>query len=137
MLTLIGSLLGGIGSSILAPVLGFITSKNTIELDGFKTAAGLDTEAYKAALAAQTEMAQLRAAQNSWWGARLIILVAGGSASLHFAAVMLDSTFRFGWGVPRVPAPYDGYEWAIVQSFFLLAPAMPLVSAVSTWLGRK
>ena len=137
MLTMFGSLLGSIGSAVVAPVLGFLTSRATIDLEGFRTAAGLDTEAYKAALAAQGEMARLRAAQNTWWGARLIILVAGGSASLHFAAVMLDSTFRFGWGVPRCPAPYDGYEWAIVQSFFLLAPAMPLVSAVSTWLGRR
>ena len=133
----IGTLLGGLGSSLLTPLLGFLTSKETIELDGFKTAAGLDTEAYKAALAAQVQIAELRAAQNGWWGARLIIMLAGGSAALHFAAVMLDSTFRFGWGVPKVPAPYDGYEWAIVQSFFLLAPAMPLASAVSTWLGRK
>lgn len=137
MLGLIGRLLGGFGSSLLAPVLTFLSSKAATELDGFKTAAGLDTEAYKAALAAQVQMAQLRAAANTWWGARLVILLAGGSASLHFSAVMLDSTFQFGWGIPRVPAPYDGYEWAVVQSFFLLAPAMPLVTAASVWLHRK
>ena len=134
---LLGSLVGGLGSAVLRPVLGFLTSRDAVRVDGFKTAAGLDVEAYKAALDAQVEFARLRAAQTGWWGARLVVLVAGGSASLHFAAVMLDSTFRFGWGVPKVPPPYDGYEWAIVQSFFLLAPAMPMASAVSAWLGRK
>ncbi len=137
MLGLLGSMLGGLGSAVLQPVLGFLASRAAVEVDGFKTAAGLDTDAYKAALAAQVELARLRAAASGWWGARLIVMVAGGSAALHFAAVMLDSTFRFGWGVPKVPPPYDGYEWAIVQSFFLLAPAMPVASAVSAWLGRK
>lgn len=137
MLGLLGTLAGGLGSAVLRPVLGFLASRDAVDLDGFRTAAGFDADAYKAALAAQVDIARIRAAQSRWWGARLIVGVAGGSASLHFAAVMLDSTFRFGWGVPKVPPPYDGYEWAIVQSFFLLAPAMPVASAISAWLERR
>ena len=56
------------------------------------------------------------------------------------AAVALDTLIPpFGsWGVPRLPAPYDGYERDIVMSFFLVMPAMPLVSATATWLrGRR
>ena len=137
MLGLLGTLLGSLSSGLLAPILGYATNAKTIEIDGFKSAAGLDTDAYKAALAAEVRIAELRAAQNGFWGARAVVVLAGGSAALHFSAVMLDSTFRFGWGVPKVPPPYDGYEWAIVQSFFLLAPTMPLASAVSAWLHRK
>lgn len=40
-------------------------------------------------------------------------------------------------GIPALPPPYDTYQWAIVQSFFLVMPAMPLANAVSQWLARK
>lgn len=113
-----------------------------IELDGFKTAAGFDTEAYKAWLGAVTEANSAKLAANAWWGARLIILTAGWPCAIHMAAVMLDSLPFWGhavgqWGVPRPPAPYDQYERDIVLSFFIVAPAMPLISAASQWLGRK
>ena len=45
MMTLVGRLLGGLGASLLAPVLGFLSSRAATELDGFKTAVGFDTEA--------------------------------------------------------------------------------------------
>jgi hypothetical protein len=137
MLALIGSLLGSVGSSIIAPILGYFTSEDTIDLKAFQTGAAVDLGAYQAALNATVQVEQLRASQNMWWGARLIYLMAGLSACLHFSAVMLDSTFQFGWHVPKAPAPYDGYEWAVVQSFFLLTPAMPIASAVTAWLHRK
>ena len=136
MLALVGSLVSSLASGILAPILGYFTSKDTITLQGFQAAASADTDAYKAYLAAQVQVDTLRASQNMWWGARLLYLVGGGAAVTHFAAVMLDSTFRFGWGVPKCPAPYDTYEWAIVQTFFLLTPAAPLLSAVTAWFHR-
>jgi hypothetical protein len=124
-------------SGIAAPLFGWLKERETVKLDGFRTASGVDLEAYKAALEAQIETNRIRASANSWIGARLIIMVAGLPAAMHFAAVMLDSTFQFGWGIPKAPAPYNEYEWAVVQSFFIVAPAMPLVSATAAWLGRK
>ncbi len=116
--------------------------RSNVELQGFTTAAGVDLDAYRAHLQAELETNRLKLAQNSWWGAKLIILMAGVPASLHFAAVMLDSLPLLGhavgsWHIPKLPAPYDGYQWAIVQSFFLVMPAMPLVNSVSAWLARK
>lgn len=113
-----------------------------IDLEGFKTAAGFDTEAYKAWLSAVTEANNAKLAANAWWGAKLIILTAGWPCAIHLAAVILDSLPFWGhpvgsWGVPRPPAPYDQYERDIVLSFFIVAPAMPLISAASQWLGRR
>jgi len=136
-LAAIGSLLRSIISGFAGPLLGYLGKRQEVQLDGFRNATGFDLEAYKAALDAQIETSRIRASANSWIGARVITMVAGLPAALHFGAVMLDSTFQFGWGIPKVPAPYDGYEWAIVQSFFIVAPAMPLVSATSAWLSRK
>jgi hypothetical protein len=133
----IGSLVEKIVAGIAAPLLGYLGKRQEVQLDGFRNATGFDLDAYKAALDAQIETSRIRAAANAWIGARIITMVAGLPAAVHFGAVMLDSTFRFGWGVAKVPAPYDQYEWAIVQSFFVVAPAMPLVAATAAWLSRK
>lgn len=151
--------------SALFSIIGFIpglaqkfldwqVQKSNILLEGFRVGATVDVEAYKAYLQSTVEINRMKLAQQTWWGARAIILVAGVPASCHFAAIMLDSfpfpylgwdTFWFAvrthevgsWGIPKPPAPYDEYQWAIIQSFFLVVPAMPLVSAVSTWLATK
>lgn len=87
-------------------------------------------------LKAQIETNKLKVANNAWWGAQLIILVAALPCAIHIAGIMLDSTFRFGWGIPRVPAPYDTYEWAIVQSFFILQPVNGLIGVINAWVRR-
>jgi hypothetical protein len=137
MWTIISSLLGGLGSSIIAPILGYFTSKDAQTLAGFTAAAGVDATIATAQLNAQVEIAQLKASTNTWWGARLVWLLVVGTAGLHFAAIMLDSTFHFGWAIPKAPAPYDGYEWAVLQSLVIIAPAAPVLSAVTAWLHRK
>jgi hypothetical protein len=137
MMLALGSLLQAVVQGIVGPLFGYLGKKQEVQLDGFRNATGVDLDAYKAALDAQIETSRIRAAANAWIGARIITMVAGLPAAVHFGAVMLDSTFRFGWGIPKVPAPYDQYEWAIVQSFFIVAPAMPLVSATAAWLSRK
>lgn len=133
--------------------------KADVQLEGFKTASGTDLEGYKAYLNANIETNRMKQASNSWWGAKLIILVAGIPAAMHFAAVMLDSlafpilwygvsgwgipypvltTHAIGsWAVPKLPSPYDTYQWAIVQSFFIVMPVQTLTGAVSQWLNRK
>lgn len=127
-------------------------AKANTELQGFTTGANVDLEGYKAYLSAQVETNRMKLAQNSWWGAKLIIMVAGIPAAFHFALVILDSSCpaTWGWNVVNdvakggcgfkftaLPAPYDTYQWAIVQSFFLVMPVQTGVSAVAQWLNRK
>jgi len=120
-----------------------------VELEGFKTATGIDGAAYQAYLNALVETNRMKLASNAWWGAKMIILTAGWPCAIHMAAVMLDSLPFWiplfmdkahvvgAWGVPSPPPPYDGYQRDIVLSFFIIMPAMPVVSAVAQWLGRK
>lgn len=123
---------------LLNAVLGHLSKKVDAQLDGFTTGTAADTERLKAALDAHVEMSRMKAAQNAWWGAKLIVLTAGLPCAIHFAGIMLDSTFRFGWGIPKVPDPYSAYEWAVIQSFFLVMPVMTLSSAAATWMrGRR
>jgi len=152
----------GILAGIIAAIPGLAgkffdlqAKRSDADLQGFTTAAGVDHQGYKAYLEAQVETNRMKMAQNSWWGAKLIILMAGVPASMHFAAVMLDSlpfpivalgsyympyiaTHAVGsWGIPKLPSPYDTYQWAIVQSFFLVMPVQTGVSAVAQWLNRR
>lgn len=135
----------GLGKSFL----GYQEKKLDTNLEGFKTATGIDGAAYGAYLNAQVETNAQKQLANAWWGAKLIIFTAGWPCAIHLAAVMLDSLPFWiplfmdkahvigAWGVPRPPAPYDAYQEKIVLSFFIVAPVMPLVSAASQWLGRK
>jgi len=123
-------------------IVGYQEKKLDTNLEGFKTASGIDHQAYSAYLQAQVVTNGQKQVANAWWGAKVIIFTAGGAASLHFSAVMLDSMPFWGhevgsWGVPKPPPPYDGYQRDILLSFFIVMPAMPIVSAVSQWLGRK
>lgn len=113
-----------------------------VELEGFKTAAGIDNAAYQTYINALVETNRIKASANAWWGAKLIILTAGWPCAIHMALVMLDSMPFWGhavgaWGIPKPPPPYDDYQRQIVLSFFIIAPAMPLVSAVTQWINRK
>lgn len=123
-------------------ILGYQEKKLDTNLEGFKTAVGIDVAAYQAWLNAVVAVNGQKLAANAWWGAKMIIFTAGWAASLHFAAVMLDSMPFPGhavgsWGVPKPPAPYDAYQRDILLSFFIVMPAMPLVSAAAQWLGRR
>lgn len=138
LLSILGWIAPGGFDKLANGVIGYLAKRTDANLEGFKAGAGADSERLKALLDAHVEMSRLKAAQNSWWGAKLIVLVAGLPCAIHFAAIMLDSTFRFGWGIAKVPEPYSTYEWAVLQSFFLVLPAMPLVSAASAWMrGRR
>lgn len=143
------SLIAGI-PGLAKAFLDWQVKKANVELDGFKTGASVDREAFRDYLNAQIENNRLKLAQNAWWGAKVIILLAGVPAALHFALVMLDSSCpaTWGWnpakgkggcgfGFTALPAPYDTYQWAIVQSFFLVMPVQTLASATSQWLNRK
>ena len=142
MLSFLTGGLSSLVSGILAPILGYFTAARNDDLAGFQSGAIADTTRYTAYLNATVQMAQIRASQNQWWGARLIMLMVAGTAALHFSGVMLDSVPLFGhvvgtWHVPKLPAPYDGYEADILLSFFILTPAAPVLSAVTAWFHRK
>lgn len=50
--------------------------------------------------------------------------------ALHFGAIVLDSTFVFHWGVPKLPTPYDTYEGIIMLSDVLVLTTAGLTNKV-------
>jgi hypothetical protein len=58
---------------------------------------------------------------------RFITFIVGVPVALHFSGVYVDTILAskafFGHvvlGIPKCPAPYDVFEWAIISSFFLI-----------------
>lgn len=137
MFGFLGSIFAGGISAILKPIFGFLTSRDMFSAEEF---VGL-TEAQRGEYIAYAQAVQAvnasKVAMNSWWGAHLMIYLFGFPAALHWGAVFLDSTFRFGWHIPALPGAYAGAEQQIALSFFILAPAMPIVSSLAGLLGKK
>jgi hypothetical protein len=53
-----------------------------------------------------------------------------GFCLLHFGAIVLDSTFLFGWRVAQLPAPYDGIEGSIIATAIGFSGAKAVIGRV-------
>lgn len=133
----LGSLFtGGIGA-LIAPIANIFTNGQTVQAEEFVAMTAAQQGEYIAYAQAVSAMNNAKIAANSWWGAHLMIYLFGFPAALHWGAVFLDSTFRFGWRVPALPGQYAGAELQIALSFFILAPALPIIQSISGLIGRK
>ena len=148
MFALVSSMFSGLMSGLVGPLFTWLNKKQDTQLEGFQTAAGIDQAAYATFMQYQIAIGAQKAAANSWWGARALYLIVGGSAALHTSAVFLDSVpwkvwpwwaahVIGSWGVPALPPIYADYERVIVTSLFVVSTLGPPASAVAAWLHRK
>jgi hypothetical protein len=58
---------------------------------------------------------------------------------VYFDTILASKAFLGAayFGVPKVPAPYDTFEWAVVSSFFLVHAVNLGKSNVASWLGGR
>jgi hypothetical protein len=137
MTAIIQVIISGVIGPIIGPLFSWLNKKQDLNLDGFKTAAGVDLQAYKASLDAQAQANALKASANTWLGARIIAFGAGELSLFYYGAIVIDSMFHFGWGISKLPPPIDQYFWVILSSFVIVSPVAPVLSAASAWLTRK
>lgn len=134
-LAIVGNLLVKLfGSGIVQAVIAYLDkrSDNTALTNGQNVTA--DVTVGQAQLSAYIEerkiVARERAAEHlSPWTAWMIP-TAFGLCMIHFGAIVLDSTFLFGWHVAKLPAPYDAMENAIVLSVIGVAGIAPTVRRI-------
>jgi len=136
MIALLGLLLPAI-SNIFPAFFSYLGKKQDVTLTGFGQALGGDVELAKAQLQADLAIEQAKAAQNSWIGAKIIGCLAGELTVIYFGSIVIDSMFHLGWGISKLPPPWDDRAWIILQSFIIVSPVAPVLSATSAWLSRR
>ena len=125
-LKLLGWLGGGAFDALLGRLADLLQRKASDDLARFQTGVQADTQIaiaqVNAQIEARKEQAKLMEADRGWWVTAWIRPLIVYPCVVHFGAIVLDSTFHFGWGIAKLPPPYDGYEQAIILSFFIARP---------------
>ena len=136
----VAGLLGGATfDKLLGGVADYLRKRADNELARFQAGVAAATQIALARVTAQIEARKLQTelmqADRGWWVTSWIRPLIVYPCVLHFGAIVLDSTFGFEWGIAKLPPPYDGYEQAIILSFFIARP-FEKVARVFT-AGRK
>jgi hypothetical protein len=126
LLKLLGLFGGGAIEAIVNRVAEHFRQKASDDLSRFQTGVAADTQVALAQINAELESRKTQAAilqaDRGWrvtaWIRPLLVY----PCVIHFGAIVLDSTFPLGWGIAKLPAPYDTYEQAIILSFFIARP---------------
>jgi len=110
--------------TVVSAVAGYFQTKANTELAQYQTGVQADTQVALAQINAQIELAKqqqiMLAADRGWWVTAWIRPLIAYPLVLHFGAIVLDSTFRFGWKVPPLPGDFGIYEHDIILSFFIV-----------------
>jgi len=123
---LLGWIGGGAFDALLGRVADLLQRKASDDLARYQTGVAADTQIaiaqVNAQIEARKEQVKLIEADRGWWVTAWLRPLIVYPCVLHFGAIVLDSTFRFGWGIAKLPPPYDGYEQTIILSFFIARP---------------
>jgi hypothetical protein len=123
---LAGFLGGPVFDKLLGGLAGFLQKRASDDLARFQAGVAADTQVALSRVQAEIEARKLQAqivrADRGWWVTSWIRPLIVYPCVVHFGAILLDSTFRFGWAIAKLPPPYDGYEQIIILSFFIARP---------------
>jgi hypothetical protein len=130
LLSLLWKLAGFLGGPLFGRLLGgladILQKRGSDDLARFQAGAAADTQIALAQVNAQIEARKLQTqilqADRGWWVTSWIRPLIVYPCVIHFGAIVLDSTFALGWSIAKLPQPYDGYEQAIILSFFIARP---------------
>lgn len=144
IIPILNVVLGGIIKPFVAAWTQYESTKIKTGEAGFEKAAAADAQIMQAALVSDV---QLNAMKISVYGTRtyrIITLVAGLPPAIHFGLIYVDTILASKaflgvsyFGVPKLPMPYDTFEWAIVSSFFLVHAFSIGRSNVASWLSKS
>lgn len=80
---------------------------------------------------------EIRLATKDFWETRLAVALASVPTAFHYAAIVLDSTYHFGWNIAPLPEPFNEYEAIILLSPFGYGVLRSGISAFASTMLRK
>lgn len=133
LLGLLGKLLGSV-PGIADGILSYLAKKQDAKVLTNGQNVTADVTVNQAVLTAYVEERKVMAAERaklseSRWTAWMIP-TAFGFAVFHFGMIVLDSTFRFGWAIAKLPPPYDQLQWTIITAVIGVSGAGNLVKRI-------
>lgn len=144
IMPILNAVLGGIITPFVKAWSEYQTTKLNTGEQGFEKAAAADVAIMQAALVSDTQFAAMKVQLYGTTTYRIITLVAGLPPAVHFGLVYVDTILaskaflgEVYFGVPKLPTPYDTFEWAVVSSFFLVHMVNVGRSNVAQWLNKK
>lgn len=144
IIPILNSVFGGIIKPFVAAWADYERTKLTTNEAGFAAGAGADSAIMQSALVSDAQINALKVQLYGTPTYRIITLIAGLPPAVHFGLVYIDTILASKaflgaayFGVPKLPTPYDTFEWAVVSSFFLIHAVKIGKSNVASWLGRK
>jgi hypothetical protein len=111
LLSLILPALYKLGSGAIGGLFAYLTNKQTVQ-----------GQVDQASLAAQVSTNQSKSQWLTSVGPMIVSCAAGEICVLYFGSIVLDSMFHFGWGISKLPPPFDQYFWVILSSFIITTP---------------
>lgn len=144
IIPILNALMGGIIKPFVAAWTSYEQSKLTTGEAGFEKGAAADAQIMQAALVSDVQLAAMKVQVYGSFTYRVVTLVAGLPPAIHFGLVYIDTILASKaflgvayFEVPKLPAPYDTFEWAIVSSFFLVHAINLGKSNVAAWMAKK
>jgi hypothetical protein len=130
---MLSTILNWLSGGLLDKVLTFAANREQAKLDAMTSE---QQRAHEERLTAQQTAKEVRVVTSGNWEMRVLTVAIALPFVVHEWAVGLDTLFRFGWGVPKFPPPFDETGHAILLSFFGLVGARAIAGGIAM-IGRK
>jgi hypothetical protein len=141
ILSILNTLFGGVLQGFFKQWLAYKSTLATSKEAGAAAAMNADAVTLQELMKSEVQIDALKVQVYGSFTYRVVTLLVGIPIGVHFALIFADtilaSKFLYGasvLGVPSAPAPYDGYEWTVVASFFLVHAVNQGTSNLTKWL---
>ena len=114
----------------LNTIKSYFETKANSEIEKTKVEGQVAVAIVNAELESRKLQKEILIQDQGWWVTAWIRPLTAYPFVLHVGAIALDSTFKFGWGVPKLPSPYDQMEWTILLSFFIARPIEKVATTI-------
>jgi hypothetical protein len=111
ILTTLAPALWKLGSGALSGLFGYLKNKQNVQL-----------AEDQASLSAQVATNQAKAQWLASFGPMIVSCTVGEICVIYFGSIVIDSMFHFGWGISKLPPPFDQYFWMILSAFIITTP---------------